>query len=104
MKTRRWHCSSSGQDRWYSGSSLPRSFRLRFGQLIRLGYSKFFVLLPTSCHCFLRLFEEKLRHGWLAVLQHAIAALSVDVVLQRNLCIARIELEQVLVVLDESRI
>src|SRR5215218_97483 len=63
---------------------------------------KILILLPSPRNCFLRLVQEKLRDGGFALLQHAIATFGVDVVLKGNLWIARIELERVLILLNQS--
>ena len=67
------------------GSLLPQTQQIASARCL--------VLLPPPRHRLLRLAQKKLRHGRIALLQHAIATFGVDVVLKRNLRIARIELE-----------
>src|ERR1043165_1096983 len=64
-------------------SSLP------FGELL--------VLVPALPDRLLRAGEEELGRRRVALLEHAVARLRVDVVFERNLRLARIQLERVLV-------
>src|SRR5690349_24842468 len=78
---------------------IDRSRGLRWRSLRQL-----FVLLPTSCHRLLCLAQEKLGHGGFALLQHTVATFGVDIVLQRNLWITRVELEGILVLVEQARV
>src|SRR5678816_1560359 len=75
-------------------------FVQRLDRLLR----KILVVLPSPRNRLLRLAQKELRHGWLALLQHAITAFGVDVVLKRDLGITRIELERVLLLVNQSRV
>src|SRR5690349_12280437 len=63
-----------------------------------------FVLLPPARDRLLCFAQEKFGYGRFTLLQHAIAAFGVDVVLKRNLWITRVELEGVLLLLHQARI
>src|SRR5829696_7997860 len=59
-------------------------------------FCELLVLAPALVDRLLRAAEEEARDLRVALLEHAVARLGVDVVLQRNLRLARVELEGVL--------